>query len=143
MVAGIEKQVVRVERPLAPLFRQLLPKSKTGCAMRWSSDEGAVRFGSCRRDLPFDVALGFAPSRAKLREVYHLTFAKDIPYDVACIELAEGPRIITNVVGARNEELHIGTPVEVVFEDVSDEICLPKFRKGGAASRAAGDSTRP
>ena len=109
--------------------------------MRWPSGEGAVRF--CRRDLLFDVALGFVAPRAKLREVYHLAFAKDVPYNVASIELAEGPRIIANVVGARNEELHIGMPVEVAFEDVNDEISLPKFRKAGAASHAAGESARP
>jgi uncharacterized OB-fold protein len=65
-------------------------------------------------------------------KVYHPAFAKDVPYNVAFVELAEGPRIIANIVGVKNEELHIGMPVEVVFEDVNDEISLPKFRSAGS-----------
>src|SRR5262249_25576235 len=65
-------------------------------------------------------------------KVYHPGFARDVPYSVAFIELDEGPRIISNVVGVKNEELEIGMPVEVVFEDVNDEISLPKFRKTAA-----------
>jgi len=61
-------------------------------------------------------------------KLYHPGFAKDLPYNVAFVELAEGPRVISNVVGVKNEDLHIGMPVEVVFEDVNDEISLPKFQ---------------
>jgi uncharacterized OB-fold protein len=65
-------------------------------------------------------------------KVYHPGFARDVPYNVAFVELAEGPRIISNIVGVKNEELQIGMPVEVVFEDVNDTISLPKFRKAPA-----------
>jgi uncharacterized OB-fold protein len=51
-----------------------------------------------------------------------------VPYNVAFVELAEGPRVISNVVGVKNDDLHIGMPVQVVFEDVNDQISLPKFR---------------
>jgi hypothetical protein len=37
----------------------------------------------------------------------------------------------------------IGTPVEVAFEDVNDEVSQPKFRKAGAASQAAGEISGP
>lgn len=59
---------------------------------------------------------------------YHPAFAEDIPYNVAMVELAEGPRLITNIVGCSNEDIHIGMAVEVVFEDVTDEVTLPKFK---------------
>lgn len=62
-------------------------------------------------------------------KLYHPAFAADIPYSVAFIELEEGPRIISNVVGVANEEMKIGMPVEVVFEDVNAEVSIPKFRK--------------
>ena len=58
----------------------------------------------------------------------HPGFAKDAPYNVALVELEEGPRMHTNVVECANEALRIGMPVEVVFEKVDDEITLPKFR---------------
>lgn len=62
-------------------------------------------------------------------KVYHPGFAKDVPYSVAFIELDEGPRIISSVVGEGSRELKIGTPVEVVFEDINDEVSLPKFKR--------------
>jgi uncharacterized OB-fold protein len=68
-------------------------------------------------------------------KVYHPGFASDVPYSVAFVELAEGPRIISNVVDVRNEDLEIGTPVEVVFEDVNDEVTLPKFKVAGDPPR--------
>ena len=65
-------------------------------------------------------------------KVYHPGFAREVPYNVAFVQLTEGPRIISNIVGIKNEELRIGMPVEVVFDDVSDEISIPKFRKAKA-----------
>lgn len=64
-------------------------------------------------------------------KLYHPAFRDDVPYNVAFVELDEGPRIISNIVGAANEALSLGAPVEVVFEDVNAEISLPKFRLRG------------
>jgi uncharacterized OB-fold protein len=52
------------------------------------------------------------------------------PYVIAIVELAEGPRLMTNLIGVEPDpvRLRIGMPVEVVFEDVSPEIALPRFR---------------
>lgn len=61
-------------------------------------------------------------------KAYYAGFVRDVPYNVAWIELEEGPRLTSNVVGARNEDLFIGMPVEVVFERATEEITLPKFR---------------
>jgi uncharacterized protein len=57
-------------------------------------------------------------------------FADEVPYVVAMVDLEEGPRMMTNLVGveADPEHVRIGMPVEVVYEDVTDEITLPKFR---------------
>ncbi len=35
---------------------------------------------------------------------------------------------MSNIVECNNEDLKIGMPVEVVFEDVTPEITIPKFR---------------
>jgi len=59
---------------------------------------------------------------------YHPAFAEDLPYNVAMVDLEEGPRLITNIVGCNNEDLCIGMEVEVIFEDVTEEITLPKFK---------------
>ena len=51
-----------------------------------------------------------------------------LPYVVAAIDLEEGVRLITNIVGDALDKVAIGAPVTVVFEQVSDEITLPQFR---------------
>ncbi|MGH7830576.1 MAG: Zn-ribbon domain-containing OB-fold protein [Candidatus Binatia bacterium] len=55
-------------------------------------------------------------------------FEKDIPYVVAWIDLDEGPRMVSNVVGCPVDEVKIAMRVSVVFEPASAEISLPKFR---------------
>ena len=49
---------------------------------------------------------------------------------IAIVELDEGPRMMTNLVGIVSDpaKITIGMAVEVVFEDVSPEIALPRFR---------------
>ena len=59
---------------------------------------------------------------------YHPAFAEELPYNVAVVELEEGPRLITNIVGCSHEDLRIGMEVEVDYEDVTEEITLPKFK---------------
>lgn len=60
--------------------------------------------------------------------LYHPAFSREIPYNVAIVQLDEGPLLHTNIVGCRNDDIYIGMPVEVIFEDINDEISLPKFQ---------------
>jgi hypothetical protein len=55
-------------------------------------------------------------------------FRDRLPYVLAVVELDEGIRILTNIVECPVESVRIGMPVEVVFEDLSDEVALPQFR---------------
>jgi len=55
-------------------------------------------------------------------------FEPDIPYVVAWIDLDEGPRLITNIIGCPVEEVKLGMRVTVQFEKASEKIWLPKFR---------------
>lgn len=59
---------------------------------------------------------------------YHPGFRAELPYNVSIIELEEGPRMFSNVVGCSNDDLHVGMPVQVVFDDVADGVTLPKFQ---------------
>ncbi len=61
---------------------------------------------------------------------YFESFVQDIPYNVVQVELDEGPRLLANLVGIPNDQIAIGMPVEVVFDDVTPEITLPRFRAG-------------
>lgn len=57
-------------------------------------------------------------------------FKGETPYVVALVELEEGFRMMTNIVGvaADPEAVKIGMPVEIVYDAVTPEITLPKFR---------------
>jgi uncharacterized OB-fold protein len=68
-------------------------------------------------------------SFALMHQVYDPAFADEVPYNIAVVELDEGVRMTTNVVGCANEELLIGMSLEVTFERVSEEVAIPKFRR--------------
>ena len=55
-------------------------------------------------------------------------FRDSLPYVMAYVELAEGVKMLTNLVDCKPEEVKIGMPVEVVYEDVTPEVTLAKFR---------------
>ncbi|MCR4400151.1 MAG: Zn-ribbon domain-containing OB-fold protein [Syntrophomonadaceae bacterium] len=55
-------------------------------------------------------------------------FADELPYVYAIIELEEGPRMISNVTGCPVDQVSIGMPVQVSFEEVAEGIRLPRFR---------------
>lgn len=50
------------------------------------------------------------------------------PYIVALIDLEEGPRMMSHVVGVTSDAVAVGDAVKVDFEDWSDEIAMPVFR---------------
>ena len=56
-------------------------------------------------------------------------FADVVPYSPVVIELEEGVRMVSWLVDVAPGDIRIGLPVEVVFEDVTPEVTLPKFRK--------------
>ena len=60
--------------------------------------------------------------------VYRPAFAEDVPYVVALVELEEGPRVLTNILGVTHEDVRCEMPVEVVFDDYDEDIAIPKFR---------------
>ena len=62
------------------------------------------------------------------RVAYHPAFKNDIPYVVAIIQLDEGPRMESNIIGCKPENVKIEMRVEVSFEDVTAEVSLPKFK---------------
>jgi len=55
-------------------------------------------------------------------------FRDSLPYVMAYVELEEGVRLLTNVVDCPPEQVKIGMPVEVTFDDVTPEVTLPKFK---------------
>ena len=55
-------------------------------------------------------------------------FAQDVPYVVAVVRLTEGVQLMSNIVDCPPEQVKCDMEVEVVFEDVTEEVALPKFK---------------
>jgi uncharacterized OB-fold protein len=73
-----------------------------------------------------------------VRHPTHFAFADKIPYVLAIVELAEGPRLVTALVGTGPAEVRAGLPVHAVFREVAPGVTLPYFEP--AAGLEPGDS---
>lgn len=72
---------------------------------------------------------GTVYSSIVFHQIYNQAFAADAPYNVSLIQLEEGPRMLSNVIGIPPSEVKVGDKVEVVFDDVTAEISIPRFHK--------------
>jgi uncharacterized OB-fold protein len=90
----------------------------------------------CPRCHSWDVEWRTASGRGRLHtfgiqyRAQHPGFQEAVPYVTALVDLAEGPRLMTNLVGVEPDpaKIKVGMAVEVTFDDVTPEITLPKFR---------------
>ena len=55
-------------------------------------------------------------------------FKEMLPYIVALIDLEEGVRVTSNIVECTPDVIHVGMPVEVVYQPITDVVTLPYFR---------------
>jgi hypothetical protein len=63
-----------------------------------------------------------------MHQVMNPGFASAVPYNVAQVDLDEGVRMTTNIVGIGNDALRIGMKLEAVFDPVGETVSIPKFR---------------
>ena len=100
-------------------------------------DCGTIRFpprAVCPKDLSDNTEWLRASGRGTVytftvtHQNHSVGFREELPYVLAVVELAEGPRLMTNIVGCAPDAVRIGMPVVVEYEDVTPEITLPKFR---------------
>ena len=56
------------------------------------------------------------------------SFKGDTPYNVALVDLEEGVRVWTNVIGCAPAEVVCDMPVEACYEDATAEFTLLKFK---------------
>ena len=72
---------------------------------------------------------GSVSSWVVVRRAFDPSFAADVPYMVVQVDLEEGMRFISHVIDVSPAQIHAGMPVTAVFEDVTDEVTLVKFRR--------------
>jgi uncharacterized OB-fold protein len=108
---------------------ELLLQNCSACGHVWFPP--ASRCPNC---LSTDFAWKPASGRGKvwswivMWQRYFPAFESEIPYNVAYVQLDEGPKLMTNLVDVDPSAIHCDMPVEVIFEDVTEEFSLPKFR---------------
>ena len=54
-------------------------------------------------------------------------FPERVPYVAAVVDLAEGPRMMTNVVECDPTSLTVGMALRVSYEDRTDDVTVPVF----------------
>ncbi len=62
-----------------------------------------------------------------VRRAMHPAFQEDLPYVLGIVELAEGPRLTTNIVGVEPEKVRVDMPVRAAYDDVTPDVTLLKF----------------
>ena len=131
---AIEKPLPRPTEDSAPYWEAA---HKGELRMQRCGDCGHVRFppavlcARCLSEIHDWVKLsgrGTVFSWIVVHQSQHPAFNADTPYNVAIVELEEGPRLHSHIVGCANDDIRIGLPVEVVFKPVNDEVTLPEFR---------------
>jgi len=82
-------------------------------------------------DQPFDWREASGEGVVYAASVHHKTGPgrdpDDGPYVVALVELPEGVRMMTNIVGCPPDEVTVGMPVRLVWHPLSDGRHLPMF----------------
>jgi len=80
--------------------------------LAWKQSSGKGKIFS------YTVTYGYAPPE----------FTSETPYVLAIVKMDEGYKLMTNIIESDFDKLSCDLPVEVVFDPVTPEITLPKFR---------------
>ena len=96
----------------------------------WMQPAAPICSECLSRDLRWDRASGRGTvfTFGVMHQFYHPGFTGDLPYNVAVVELEEGLRFATNLVQIANEDIRVGMPVRVTFEEQGGGVMLPKFQ---------------
>lgn len=132
---------------MGPEVQRPTPQPDADTAEFWAATlEGRLRIQRCRSCERFvhypRVACPWCMSRDLRFEdvsgrgvVYSYTtvhrapaaFADEVPYVVALVDLDEGVRLLSRLVGLAPDAVAIGMPVQVTFRPLTDEAALPFF----------------
>ncbi len=128
-----KKPIPAITREMKPFFdaakrHELVVQRCSGCGVyRFPAREFCSECLSYKAEWAKMSGEGVIFSFNIMHQVYDPGFADEVPYAVVVVQLKEGARFLSNLVGVKPHDVRIGMPVRVVFEDVSDEVTLPKF----------------
>jgi uncharacterized OB-fold protein len=134
---------MRVEQPYSESGRPIPRRTPTSAPYFDAAREGRVCLQKCPRDGFFFYPRSHCPkclhddwaweNVSGLGTVYSYTIDRmgldpaqrsQLPLVIAIVELEEGPRLTTNIVGCSWEEVAIGMAVEATFEDMGRETLI-------------------
>jgi uncharacterized protein len=72
-------------------------------------------------------------SKIVYQRAFHPAYRGDVPYNLVIIQLEEGPRMFSNVHENPDSTVGVGDFVEVVFDQATDDIFIPRFRASTTA----------
>lgn len=113
---GCRRQQLMIQRCAQCGFHQFYPRSV--CSACLAENPDWVQ----------SAGLGTVRSYTVIRHPVSKAYADEVPYVLALVRLVEGPTMMAALVDCPPEETHSGMSVEVVFEQWSEEITMPKFR---------------
>jgi len=135
--------MMRVEQPFAENGRPIPRRTPTSAPYFDAARDGRLSLQKCPRDGFFfyprnrcpdclqddwswqDVSgRGTVYSYTVDRVGLDPTQRERLPLVVALVELEEGPRLTTNIIGCAADAVKIGMPVEVTFEDLGQETLI-------------------
>lgn len=108
--------------------RLLFQKCRACGMVRWPPSLACPSCYSGETDLITASGKGTIYSFAVYRKPFDPAFEDQVPYVTAVVQLTEGPMILSNIVGCSPSDITCDAPVEVVWEDVTDTVSLPKFK---------------
>jgi uncharacterized OB-fold protein len=129
-----ERPVPEPDERSRPFFeatlREELLLQHCGTCGRWTWPAKDRCIDCLADDLRWEAAsgLGTLYSFTLVHQLVHPGFNGEMPYNLAQVDLDEGVRIHTSIVGVSNEDLRIGMRLEVVFVAASDQIAVPMFQ---------------
>lgn len=133
-MSGYAKPLPRLDDANAPFWEaakahELKLQKCAGCGtLRFPATRFCADCGSDESGWVTVSGRGTVSSWCRFHQVYFEGFAEDVPYTVIVVTLEEGPRLFSNLVEAPEDEIEIGQPVEVYFDDVTPDVTLVKFK---------------
>ncbi len=108
---------------------RLLVQKCADCGRHWHPPSTLCPgCGSRQNDWVAASGKGRVYSFVTYHRVYNKGWKDELPYVVAVIELEEGARLLSNVIGIEPDDVVCDMAVQVVFDDVTGDVTLPKFR---------------
>lgn len=117
----------------APFFAQLAEGRLTlqqcrACRTAQLGQSACFHCGDKQLDLHDASGKGVVHTFVIMHICYHQAFAHEIPYNAAVVELEEGPRLFTNILGVSHGNLRIGLPVRAEVVQIHSGVFMPFFR---------------